>query len=116
MGPLIDLALHIALPLHTALARRLLRDFLPESGAIDDAGADELRKYITMHRMVGGTIYELIDQLAETSSDVVLDGLLDSESLLERALVEASGPVDGYFAGLDGESDRSLWCQVEVGD
>jgi uridine kinase len=90
MRPLIGLALHIALPLHIALARRLLRDFVPEAGPIDADRTDALRGYVDLYRTVGGTIYELIDQLASTSSDVTLDGLLDSQSLLELALADVA--------------------------
>jgi uridine kinase len=90
MRPLIGLALHIALPLHIALARRLLRDFVPEAGGIDPDGTGALRGYVEMYRTVGGTIYELIDGLASTTSDVSLDGLLDSQNLLELALSEVA--------------------------
>jgi hypothetical protein len=96
MRPLIGIALHIALPLHIALARRLLRDFVPDVGAIDADGADALRGYLEMYRTVGGRVYELIDRLARTTSDVTLDGLLDSQSLLELARDEVArlAPAD----------------------
>ena len=88
MRPLIDTALHIALPLHFALARRLLRDFIPVTGPLDEAGTNSLRNYVDMYRGVSGTLYALIDDLAMKSSDHVLDGTLHGESLLELALAE----------------------------
>lgn len=43
---MVDLALHIELPLHVALARRLARQFVPAEGGLSALDADKLRAYL----------------------------------------------------------------------
>jgi uridine kinase len=90
IAPHIDLVLHIGLPLHIALARRLTRDFVPAGGAVATDGADRLRGYLAMYLEVGGAVYDLIDRLAAESSDAILDGLSSAGDVLEAALAEVS--------------------------
>ncbi len=86
--PLIDLALHIDLPLHVALARRLRRDFVADEGEIDAEQAARLRGYLDMYLDVGGRIYEEAARRAAEVADVVLDGELGSADLLAVALAQ----------------------------
>jgi len=90
IGPMVDLALHIRLPLHIALARRVLRDFIPADGEVPADAADRLRGYLALYVEVGGAFYEVADRLAQESSDVVLDGLAGSDELLGAALTEVA--------------------------
>jgi energy-coupling factor transporter ATP-binding protein EcfA2 len=90
MAPHIDLVLHIRLPLHVALARRLTRDFVPVTGEVAADRADRLRGYLAMYLDVGGAVYDHIDRLASASSDTVLDGLLSAADLLAAALDEVA--------------------------
>jgi uridine kinase len=85
MRNLSDLAIHIDLPLGISLARRLLRDFVPESGELDEPGTAQLRDYLAQYLRGGGTAYQAIDQMARETSDVILDGLLDPAELVDRA-------------------------------
>ena len=78
MRKLFDLAIHIDLPLEISLARRLLRDFVPESGEKDQPGTDQLRHYLAQYLRGGGAAYQVIDQVARETSDLTLDGLSDS--------------------------------------
>ena len=88
MQPLVDLAVHIDLPLGDSLARRLLRDFVPEAGETTRRDLDRLRTYLHQYVDGGGAAYEAIDDLARQSSDVVLDGRCDRDELAERARSE----------------------------
>lgn len=85
MRNLSDLAIHIDLPLGISLARRLLRDFVPESGELDEPGTAQLRDYLAQYLRGGGAAYQAIDQMARETSDVILDGLLDPAELVDRA-------------------------------
>jgi uridine kinase len=85
MRSLSDLAIHIDLPLGISLARRLLRDFVPESGELDEPGTVKLRDYLAQYLRGGGAAYQAIDQMARETSDVILDGLLDPAELVDRA-------------------------------
>ena len=88
----VDLAIHIDLPLGVALARRLLRDFLPETGGLADA--DPLREYLADYLRGGGAAYSTIDRMAREASDVILDGSGDRSELLARALGEIAASAD----------------------
>ncbi len=85
MRDLVDLAIHIDLPLGISLARRLLRDFVPESGELYEPGTARLREYLARYLRGGGAAYQAIDQLARETSDVILDGLLDRSELVDPA-------------------------------
>lgn len=86
VGPLIDLALHVDLPLQVALARRLSRDFVPAAGEVPADRADALSGYLAMYLEIGAAVYEFVDRLARESSDVVLDGLRPAGDVLATAL------------------------------
>lgn len=90
MAPMIDLALHVDLPLQLALARRLRRDFVPKDGEVPADRADQLRAYLAMYLDIGGAVYAFVDRLARDSTDVVLDGLTGREDLLTAALAEVA--------------------------
>jgi len=90
MRNLLDLAIHIDLPLGISLARRLLRDFVPESGELDEPGTDRLRDYLAQYLRGGGAAYQVIDQMARETSDVILDGLSDGPELVDRAMREVA--------------------------
>jgi uridine kinase len=85
MRNLFDLAIHIDLPLEISLARRLLRDFVPESGELDEPGTARLRDYLAQYLRGGAAAYQAIDQMARETSDVILDGLSDRSQLVDRA-------------------------------
>lgn len=88
IGSLVDLALHLHLPLGVSLARRLLRDFVPDLSGPRPSGADRLRTYLDRYVAGGGAAYEAIDEMARRTSDVVLDGLVDPQELVQTALRE----------------------------
>jgi uridine kinase len=88
MRNLLDLAIHIDLPLGISLARRLVRDFVPQLGGLDEQGADRLRDYLAQYLRGGGAAYRAIDQMAREASDVVLDGSADRSDLINRARQE----------------------------
>jgi uridine kinase len=86
MRSLVDLALHIQLPANVALARRLLRDFVPN---VDDAApleSGQLGDYLRAYLADLAPAYERVEDLAHASTDVVLDGSVDSAELVTRAL------------------------------
>ena len=85
MRSLFDLVIHIDLPLWISLARRLLRDFVPESGDLGEPGTDQLRDYLAQYLRGGGAAYQAIDQMTRETSDVIFDGLLDPSELVDRA-------------------------------
>jgi uridine kinase len=82
---IVDLAVHIHLPLGVSLARRLLRDFVPDLVGPSTDGPDRLRAYLDTYLNGGGAAYEAIEEVARTASDVVLDGLADRQELVEKA-------------------------------
>ena len=85
---IVDLALHIHLPLGVSLGRRLLRDFVPDLIGSTPGGLDRLRVYLHRYIEGGGAAYEAIDEMARRTSDVVLDGRADPHELVERAMHE----------------------------
>ena len=86
IGPLIDLAVHIDLPLHVALARRLARDFVPPAGGMDDATTERLRGYLNSYLGGGAASYQHIDRLAAASADLVLDGDQGLAALIQQSV------------------------------
>ena len=90
IGPMVDLGLHIHLPLNVALARRLVRDLVPSAGAMDPSATEELRSYLMTYLKHGAAAYQLIDALAAAAADVVLDGLLDPGQLLQQSVEEVA--------------------------
>ena len=58
---IVDLAIHIHLPLGVSLARRLLRDFVPDLSGSTPGGLDRLRVYLHRYIEGGGAAYEAID-------------------------------------------------------
>jgi uridine kinase len=83
MAPMIDLAVHIAIPHDVAMARRLLRTVgrRPQMG---DAGLiDELEEQLRAFLAGGRDIYLALDIQARAGADLVLDGLRPVEALAD---------------------------------
>lgn len=91
---LTDLAIHLELPLHTALARRLLRQFVPSTGGLDDVATGELRNYLSRYLCVGIEFYEAIEAAAAGSADAILDAAEDPADLVEQAVAAVVRRLD----------------------
>ena len=79
-------AIHLKLPLHTALARRLLRQLVPSTGGLNDTSTGELRTYLSRYLSVGSEFYEAIDTAAEGRADAILDAADDPAGLVDEAM------------------------------
>ena len=74
-----DVALHLRLPPAAALARRVLRDFVPEGSGLDPTGVARLRRHLTGYLGWGQDLYDAVDAAALPAADVVLDASLARE-------------------------------------
>jgi uridine kinase len=83
MAPMIDLAVHIAIPHDVAMARRLLRTvgLRPQMG--DPGLIDELEEQLRAFLAGGRDIYLALDIQAQAGADLVLDGLRPVEALAD---------------------------------
>lgn len=90
MAPMIDLAVHIAIPHDVAMARRLLRTVgrRPQMG---DAGLiAELEEQLRAFLAGGRDIYLALDSQARAGADLVLDGLRPVEALADDLMAAIS--------------------------
>ena len=87
-GRLIDLMVFIDTPLDIALARRVLRDIdLPHGWSADEAvlhAKEELTAYLDGAR----PLYEEFQERMRTTSDVIVDGTLGVNDVVEKIYVE----------------------------
>ncbi len=103
IGHLTDYAIHLSLPLHIALARRLLRQFVPPVGGLDDNSATQLRDYLSRYLDLGAELYGAVETAAVGSADVSLDATRASAHLVEEAVaaVVRQFPGDRLAATVD---------------
>jgi uridine kinase len=91
MAPLIDLAVHLDVPLDIALSRRVLRA-VKEQGEAEAMSHAELVADIEgqMRAFLGGgrDAYQAIDRSAQQAADLVLDGVLPVDDLVRLILPE----------------------------
>jgi uridine kinase len=90
MAPMIDLAVHIAIPHDVAMARRLLRTvgLRPQMG--DPGLIDELEEQLRAFLAGGRDIYQALDIQAQAGADLVLDGLRPVEALADDLMAAIS--------------------------
>jgi uridine kinase len=90
MAPMIDLAVHIAIPHDVAMARRLLRTvgLRPQMG--DPGLIDELEEQLRAFLAGGRDIYQALDVQAKAGADLVLDGLRPVEALADDLMAAIS--------------------------
>jgi uridine kinase len=86
IGRMVDCSIHLRLPLHVALARRLLRQYVPGSGGLDEKAAAELRSYLSRYLRLGADFYQAVEAAAAASADVVLDASNSPDHLVDAAL------------------------------
>lgn len=82
MKGILDSVVYIQIPLNISLARRVLRDIRHESAHQDfdsDKKLEVIENYLSSYINGLGYGYQIIDELAIKSSDLVLDGLKDTE-------------------------------------
>lgn len=77
IDPLLDVVVHLDVGLHVALARRMLRDFVPPTGTLSEDQRAEARTYLTTYVDVQARAYAHLAVLARASSDLRLDGEQD---------------------------------------
>ncbi|GAB2594256.1 nucleotide-binding protein [Microlunatus antarcticus] len=87
-------AVHLELSLHAALARRLLRQFVPATGGLDDTSTGELRDYLSRYLGVGVEFYEAIESAAAGSADAILDAAKDPADLVEQVMTAVIRRLD----------------------
>lgn len=84
-GRFINLMVFIDTPLDVALARRLLRDIdLPRGWSGGEAIRDELSTYLVEAR----PLYEEFQERMRTTSDVIVDGTLSIDAIVEKIRLE----------------------------
>ena len=88
-GRFIDLMVFIDTPLDVALARRILRDIDRQAGRTTDEALqyvkDELSGYLAQAR----PLYEEFQERMRASSDVIVDGTLSIDDVVEKIRLEA---------------------------
>lgn len=77
----IDLSIFIDTPLDIALARRILRDF-------SDGSIDEVREDVTGYLQEGRMAYAEMLSAVKPNSDLIVDGSLPVDHIVERILDE----------------------------
>jgi uridine kinase len=92
IAPLIDLAVHLQVPLDVALGRQLLRTIRSHSGKGSDGGGVDLiadiEGQLQAFLAVGRDAYLAAEGFAREAADLVLDGLRPADELVERLLSE----------------------------
>ncbi len=86
LGRLVRISIHFQVPLHLALARRLLRQFVPPVGALDESSTADLRFYLDRYPAEGAEFYSFVEAAATENADVVLDGRAARDVLARQAL------------------------------
>ena len=88
-GRFIDLMVFIDTPLDVAMARRILRDIDRQAGRTTDEALqyvkDELSGYLAQAR----PLYEEFQERMRASSDVIVDGTLSIDDVVEKIRLEA---------------------------
>ena len=88
-GRFIDLMVFIDTPLDVAMARRILRDIDRQAGRMTDEALqyvkDELSGYLDRAR----PLYEEFQERMRASSDLILDGTLGIDDIVEKIRLEA---------------------------
>jgi uridine kinase len=82
MKEILDSVVYIQIPYHISLARRVLRDIRQKSINQDfdsDKKLEEIENYLSSYINGLAYGYQMIDQLAIKSSDLVLDGLKETD-------------------------------------
>jgi len=88
MAPLIDLAVHLEVPLDIALGRRILRAIREEAAATHAELVADIEDQMQAFLHGGRAAYQAIDRSARGAADLVLDGLLPAEDLARLIFVE----------------------------
>jgi uridine kinase len=85
LRPLIDLAVFLDTPLEVAYARKLLRktDFLPWEDN-PSVFIQHLRENLEWYLRVGRRFYQAVEGSARKDCDLIVDGLLPSEKIVEQ--------------------------------
>lgn len=73
MSPLLDLVIHLDISLHVALARRMLRDFVPPTGALTDDQRAEAHTYLSTYVDVQARAYAHLAVLSRAGAELRLD-------------------------------------------
>lgn len=92
---LVDLAIHVEVPANIALARRVARDFVPVEGDMNAPKARDLRLHLSWYMTGGAQAYDKIEDMARSTSDIILDGLACPEILIDQAVDEVSARLNG---------------------
>ena len=83
---LVGLSIHLEVPLHVALARRVRRQFVPSAGALDASATADLRAYLDRYLHEGAAFYRAVEAAAVAGADLVLDGLEPPDLLASQAV------------------------------
>ncbi|SDL86074.1 hypothetical protein [Sediminibacillus halophilus] len=81
MKDFINIAVYIDTPLDVALARRMLRDY-PEGSA------EEIRNDLSYYLSYGREAYLEMEHKIKPNSDLVIDGTLSREEIMQRIIEE----------------------------
>jgi uridine kinase len=88
MAPLIDLAIHLEVPLDIALGRRILRAIRKDEATNHAELVADIEGQMQAFLGGGRDAYQAIDRSALDSADLVLDGLLPADDLARLILAE----------------------------
>lgn len=100
IDPLLDVVVHLDIGLHVALARRMLRDFVPPAGTLSEDQRAEARTYLTTYLDVQARAYAHLAVLARAGSDLRLDG--------EQDLAVTLGAVRTAVAALEATGSENV--------
>ncbi|MBS4219910.1 hypothetical protein KHA96_16475 [Bacillus sp. FJAT-49711] len=81
MSDFIDLAIFVDTPLDIAMARRIIRDFSNDT-------VENIQNDLTHYLSYGRTAYLEMEMSVKPSSDIVLDGALSIEKIVNQILKE----------------------------
>jgi uridine kinase len=81
-----DLSVHLRLPPQIALARRLLREFVPPRGSLDEAAVGRLHHHLARFVAEGDALYEAVETAALAGADLVLDARAEQGAVTRLAL------------------------------
>ncbi|MBS4201799.1 hypothetical protein KHA93_19530 [Bacillus sp. FJAT-49732] len=79
MSDLIDLAIFIDTPLDIAMARRMIRDF-------SDSTLENIQRDVSHYLLRGRPAYLEMDMSVKPNSDIILDGTLPPEIIVEQII------------------------------
>lgn len=91
LSSLLDLVIYLDLGLHLALARRMLRDFVPAEGTLTEEQRVEAHTYLTTYVDVQARAYAHLAVLARSGADLKLDATQPTVVLVDavRAALRA---------------------------